>query len=137
MSSVFPLLVNVITLCRWFYDHNELWSSHMLACVYSKLLKLHLYGKLVYTCVCVCVCLCLCVVVYVWLCVCVCICCVHCISAYMYVINVTHMLQLHDYTYTGKRTGLSCLNSISNGESTFSKNPSTHWPVTRNTSEHC
>ncbi len=44
------------------------------ACIFGKILWIHIYSKCVCTCVCVCVCVCVRVCVYVCVCVCVCVC---------------------------------------------------------------
>ena len=97
-------------------------------------------------CVCLCLCLCVCVtVMLIRVCICmqvVCVCVCVCVFVYVYTYHqynrycMCYNPIITYYTYTVKTTGPSCSNSIWNGESTSSRNPSTHWPVIKNTSEY-
>ena len=80
----------------------------------------------------------LCVCLSVCLSVCVCVCMFAC--ACMKKIQLLHVHMCTKYHRNDicleRRTGLSCSNSILNGELTFSRNPLIRWLGIKNTSEH-
>ena len=132
-------MTQTIGLCVFRKQLNNIEIIFISMCAYiCASVCLYVYTLCVCVCVCVRVCVCVCVCACACACACVCVCVFAC--ACMKKIQLLHVHMRTKYHCNDicleRRTGLSCSNSILNGELTFSRNPSIHWLGIKNISEH-